>query len=257
MPGPGRYRELIGDVSTTLRGDVADETTEALVIESICEDDSAERVVLSNENFLCRANVAMAPDRLYPKAMKSAWLRNCLPSHEVEFAIALRNPATFLPDIVRKFPASEAAEEPLNGVSLGDMLWSPVVRDIHDANPDARIVVWCHEDTPFIWSEIVREVTGQDPYAEMEGEFDMLGTIIEPSGMARLEEFLSSREGLTESKRRQAIVAFLEAHAIEDAIEEEIDLPGWTDETVEDLSELYEEDIVSVKQIPNVDFIEP
>ena len=68
VPGPSRYRELLGDISTTLRGDVADDETEAMVLEAICDDNTADRIVLSNENFLCRAHVALDRERLYPKA---------------------------------------------------------------------------------------------------------------------------------------------------------------------------------------------
>ena len=253
VPGPSRYRELLGDISTTLRGDVADDETEAMVLEAICDDNTADRIVLSNENFLCRAHVALDRERLYPKASKALWLRNCLPSHDVEFAIAIRNPATFLPDIAKATDAEEAFDE----LSLGDMLWSEMLQEIQKANPNSRLLVWSHEDTPFIWSEIIREITGIDAMTNLEGEFDMLDTIMTPSGMSRLAEFLKSREGLTQSKRRRAVSAFLEAHAITDAIEEEIDLPGWTDATVASLTELYEEDVSSIKRIPNVTFIEP
>ena len=253
VPGPSRYRELLGDISTTLRGEAADQDTEAMVLEAICDDDTADRIVLSNENFLCRAPVALDQNRLYPKAVNSAWLRNCLPSHDVEFAIAIRNPATFLPDIAKLTGAQDAFDE----LSLGDMLWSEVLHDIHAANPDARMLVWSHEDTPFIWSEVVREITGLDPMIKLEGEFDMLETIMSPDGMTRLAEFVGAHEGMTQSNRRRAVAAFLGAHAISDAIEEEIDLPGWTDATVAGLTELYEEDVVSIQRIPNVTFIEP
>ena len=253
VPGPSRYRELLGDISTTLRGDQADEDTEAMIMEAICDDDTADRIVLSNENFLCRAPVAIDRDCLYPKAEKSAWLRNCLPSHDVEFAIAIRNPATFLPDIAK----TTGTQEAFDTLSLDDMLWSDVLLEINAAVPDARLLVWSHEDTPFIWSEVMREITGLDGMKTLDGEFDMLETIMSPAGMTRLAEFIDSHEGITQLKRRRAVSAFLEAHAIHDAIEEEIDLPGWTDATIAGLTELYEDDVATLKHIPNVTFIEP
>ena len=54
VPGPSRYRELIGNVSTTLRGEPASRDTEELILEAIGDDDHAERIDLSNEHFLCR-----------------------------------------------------------------------------------------------------------------------------------------------------------------------------------------------------------
>ena len=251
VPGPGRYRELLGDVSTTLRGAAADEDTEAMLIEAIRDDDTAERIILSNDNFLCRPDKAIAPDMLYPKAEKSAWLRQCLPSHEIEFAIALKNPATFLPELCR------ATDISLEGVSLGGLMWSDVVATIAEANPGRRLVVWCHEDTPFIWSEIMREITAHDPYTQLDGAFDMFETIISPEGMTRLTEFLDARNVTSEVKRRRAMSAFLEAHALRDAIEAEIDIPGWTDDTVAALTDLYEEDVAEITRMDGVTFIAP
>lgn len=254
VPGPGRYRELLGDVSTTLRGEPASEDTEAMVLEAILDDDTAERIVLSNQNFLCRPGVVLAEDGLYPKAEKSSWLRKCLPSHDVEFALAIRNPATFVPELVQ---SSDDAAAALERISLGDLLWSEVIADIQSSNPAAPMIVWCHEDTPFIWSEIMCEVTGHDPYTQLDGEFDMLETIITADGMQRLRDFLDARNVVDEIKRRRAVSAFLEAHAIEDAVEAEIDIPGWTSDTVEALTELYEEDVARISRMENLTFISP
>ena len=254
VPGPGRYRELLGDVSTTLRGDAASSETEAMVMEAICDDDTAERIVLSSENFLCRPGIALAQNGLYPKAEKSAWLRQCLPSHKVDFALAIRNPATFIPELMKH---SDDVGETLEGVMLGDLVWSEVIADIAAANPNSRIIVWCHEDTPFVWSEIMHELTAHDPFTELDGEFDMLETIISPEGMSRLNEFLDARDVTSQYKRRRAVSAFLDAHAIAEQIETEVDVPGWTDETIAALTELYDEDVAKIARMNEVTFISP
>ena len=254
VPGPSRYRELLGEASTSLRGEAADEDTEASILDAIRDDDTADRIVLSNENFLCRSDVAMAEDGLYPKSQKSAWLRQCLPSHEVEFALALRNPATFVPELLK---ANDQGEEALDDVSIGDLLWSEVLADIAVANPGCRIVAWSHEDTPFIWSEIVREVTGHDPFTEVDGEFDMLERIMSSEGMTRLVEFLDARQVTSQSKRRRAVSAFLDAHAIPDAVVTQIELPGWTNELIEMLTDAYEDDLQKIASMPEITYIAP
>ena len=254
VPGPSRYRELLGEASTALRGGAADEDTEAGIIEAICDDETAERIVLSSDNFLCRADVVLAEDGLYPKAGKSAWLRQCLPSHQAGFAMGLRNPATFVPELLR---LTGQGEEALDDVSITDLLWSEVLADIAVANPGARIIAWCHEDTPFVWSEIIREITGHDPFTEIDGEFDMLDRIMSDEGMTRLIDFLDARQVTSQSKRRKAVAAFLEAHAIEEAVEAEIDLPGWTDETIDMLTQLYEDDVERIAAMPEVTLITP
>ncbi len=258
VPGPGRYRELIRDVSTSLRGDAANPDTEAMLIEAIRDDDTAERIVLSNENFLCRDSVVLTDGALYPKAHKSAWLRQCFPGHQTEFAVALRNPATFVPDILHRVdPDGGERAALLATIALERLVWSDVIARIAEANPGARIFAWCHEDTPFIWAEIIREMTGADPYTTLDGEFDMLEQIITDDGMARLKSFLSLRDVSGPTRRRSAVAAFLQAHAIEDAIEEEIDIPGWTDDTIDELTARYDEDVARIARMPGVQMIEP
>ncbi len=254
VPGPSRYRELIGETSTRLRGEPADADTQKLILAAICDDETADRIILSNDNFICRPRVVLGPDGLYPKAEKTAWLRNCLPDHDTVFALGIRSPATFVPEIVASI---KNAEKTLENLPLADLLWSDVLADIAVANPGSEILCWCHEDTPFIWSEVMAEVTAHDPFTELDGEFDMLETIMSEDGMERLQEFLESRGVSDQIKRRRAVSAFLEAHAIEEEIEAEIDVPGWTDDTVEALTEIYEEDIARIAAMSEVTFIAP
>jgi hypothetical protein len=257
LPGPIRYRELLGETSTRLRGEPAPPETEAMILERIAPAPGTERVVLSNENFLCRSDVALGRDCLYPKAMKSAWLRQCLPSHEAEFAIALRNPASFLPDLIAGLGGPPPHEDLLaEGVFLADLRWSDVIRRIAEANPGCPITVWCHEDTPFLWPQIQRELAGLDPSHTLDGALDMAETIMTPEGYTRLSEFLETRDVRVETRRRRAIAAFLDAHALEDQIEAEIDLPGWTEETVETLTALYDEDVEEIARMPEVTFLD-
>ena len=58
---------------------------------------------------------------------------------------------------------------------------------------------------PFVWSEVMRELTGHDPFLELDGEFDMLETIISKDGMARLKDFLDAR-GVISVTERQAYI---------------------------------------------------
>jgi len=52
-------------------------------------------------------------------------------------------------------------------------------------------------------------------------------------------------------------VAFLDKFAKEEALDEELDLPGWTDRMIEDLSVIYDEDCEAIGHIPGVTMITP
>ncbi len=253
VPGPSRYRELIGNVSTTLRGEQASSDTEDMLLEAIGDDDHAERIVLSNEHFLCRDSVVLSEEGLYPKAQKSAWLRNCFPSHDVEFAIALRNPATLVPDILARLPEEDQGPA-LEAIHLERLRWLDVVVDIASSNPETPLLVWCHEEAPFIWGDLMRELTAHDPTTQLEGDTDMLEQLMSSDGVTKLGEFLQTQGSVTREQRNQAITAFLDAHAEED-LEAEIDLPGWTADTVAQMSLDYDEDVATIAELNTVTMI--
>ena len=103
----------------------------------------------------------------------------------------------------------------------------------------------------------MRELTQHDPFTRLDGALDMAERIITDEGMRRLDEFLRTRSDLTETRRRAAIAAFLEAHAVPDEVETEADIPGWTEDTLDDLTELYEEDVARLAGLDGIRFIEP
>ena len=251
LPGPGRYRQLIGEVSTSLRGEAADDETEAMLIDTIRDDETADRIVLSNENFICRAQLALGTGRLYPRIEKAAWLGQLFPGCRVSFALALRNPATFVPDMVRRGETS-----PQNAPRAGGM-WADVVERLFHACPDAEVIAWCHEDAPLIWPQIMRELAGVDATLPLDGGLDMAGRLMTPAGRARLLAFIERRSDLTERQRTRALSAFLAAHAEDEAVTQVIDLPGWTDRTVAWLTEDYEEDVAAVAAARGVTFLTP
>ena len=55
--------------------------------------------------------------------------------------------------------------------------------------------------------------------------------------------------------RRRVCAAFLDKYARDDAVEEELDLPGWTEELVEELTEDYDDDIARIQHMPGVNLI--
>ena len=58
-------------------------------------------------------------------------------------------------------------------------------------------------------------------------------------------------------QKRRVIAAFLDKFAREDMIVEELDLPGWTDAMVNELTEIYDDDVFEISRIPGVNFIAP
>ena len=258
VPGPGRYKALLRDSINTLRGQYAAFEAQEALIEAVIDDDTTERIIFSNDSFISMPAKAVDEDQFYPKAQKAAWLRNMFPAHEVEFALSIVNPASFLPAIMRMQEDSGApAAEIMAEIDVFSLRWSEFVERLRDAVPDARIIIWANEDTPFIWNEVMREVAGVDTFTKLMGGLDILAKIMDREGMQRLRKFMASRPPVNESARRRIIAAFLEKYALDSEVMEDAALPGWTDETIDRLSEIYEDDIEVIRRMPGVTFLAP
>ena len=259
IPGPGRYRMTMVRAAQKLRGAQASGDSREVLLDMIVDDDSAQRVVLTHENFICVPGRIFENGILYDKAAyKPLWLRQLFPGLQVEFFLAIRNPATFIP-AVYYHPEQESKkfENFLDGVDLDQVRWSDVILSIREANPDCPLTVWCNEDTPLIWPQVIQEVSGHDPAIQVNGGFAVLGTIMKPEGMQRLRTYLGTHPPQNEIQRRRILVAFLDKYALEDEVEEELDVPGWTDALVHTLTQNYEDDLDEIGRMPGVNFISP
>ena len=192
---------------------------------------------------------------LYPAAAEKARvLHNLFPDHKVEFFLAVRDPATFVPAFLTKYTDIDRGEV-MSKLNPMGMVWSDIIKDIREENPDCQITVWCNEDTPLIWPEVMHEITAIDMRVLFKGGLDIIAQIMEREGVKRLRAYMAENQPTNEIQRRRVLAAFLDKYAIEDAVEQEINLPGWTAELVEELSASYEDDMLEIARIPGVNFI--
>ncbi len=256
VPGPGRYRPIINQVLDKLRGARASQDTQDVLLEQILDADDTDRLVLSSPYFLSNHPGALRGGRLYPRAgAATLGLRNLFPDNEVEFFIAVRNPATFVPALHMRLQKAPFAEYTA-GIDPDTLIWSDVVRDIRAACPDAPVTVWCNEDTPLIWPEVMHRITGISPDIQLKGGFDILSRIMAREGVKRLRAYLGAHPPGTEDQRRRILAAFLDKYALEDEVEEELDLPGWTPELVDHFGDVYDDDMIELSRIDGVRLIE-
>jgi len=259
VPGPGRYRKTVVDAARKLRGDQASRDSSEMLIDAIVDNDSASRLVMSFENFICQPSRIFEDGTLYHKAAyKPMWLRNLFDETSVEFFMAIRNPATFIPAVFHhKDQKMSSFDAFLDGLDPDQIRWSEVIRTIRETNPGCPVTVWCNEDTPLIWPQVLQQVSGHDPATELAGGFNVLATIMNGQGMRRLRTYLADNPPRNEVHRRRIIATFLDKFAIRDAVEEELDVPGWTDDLVRRLTRNYEQDLSVIETLPGVNFIAP
>ncbi len=257
VPGPGKYRRLIRETIQNLNGAMPADDTRGILLDAILDAEQPKRLVMSNANFICIPNRIFDNGIFYEQTeTKVRALTQLFPNDEIDLFIGLRNPATFLPDA---FAASKATtlDAYLKGFHPTQIRWSDIVKRILHVAPNAQLTVWCNEDTPLIWAELMRDIAGVSSDTRITGGFDLLASIMSQEGMNRFLNYMQQHPPQTENQKRKIIAAFLDKYALDDEIEEEVDLPGMTPDLVEDLSDIYEKDVVSIASMDAVHFIHP
>lgn len=258
VSGPGRYRRVLREAMNALKDQPASPELQEDLLAAVMDEDHAERIVFSNQQFICAAHSVLAENRIYPQiGEKVQWLRNLFPEAAAEFHIGLVNPATFIPELFDRCKEESDFTGFLAGVAPVALRWSDTLAAIRAAVPEARLVAWCNEDTPLIWPEILRDLGGMPESMKIEGEHDFLGTIMSEEGIRRMESYLATHPVKTPQQRQRVVTAFLDKYAKPEAVVMEMDLPGWSEELVEALTAGYVEDIERIRTMEGVAFLSP
>lgn len=256
VPVPWRYRPVFREMQAVLRGQPARPEMQETLLDAVMDEDRAERLVFSNELFLCVPQRVVSDDGFYSIAhRKFRALANIFPGSDCEFHLCLRNPATLIPALIER-GQNLTYEGLMNGRNPLSLRWSEVIARCLAENPGVRLVVWCNEDTPLIWPDVLRRVAGVGAEVELDGELDMVATILRPEGTLKLKSALAAA-GATRSERRRILEELLAEFVKPDALEMDIALPGWTEEIVEAMTENYEADLADIAGMAGVEFLTP
>lgn len=257
VPGPGKYRTLLKESFAALDQAAPSEDARDVLVDAILDEETTDRLVLTNEHFFGSARFALGDGQLYPlAAVRMRQLDTLFDTDEIELCMAVCNPATFLPNVLSR-AAPEQQAQLLAATPPQDLLWSEMFTRIRYALPDMPITVWCNEDTPVIWPEVIRAVAGLEPGAKFNGGFDLLREIMSREGMRRFRAYLRDHPDLNDAQKRRVMIAFLDKYALDEKLEEELDLPGWTSDLIEELTEIYDNDIQVLSEIPGLRLIAP
>ncbi len=254
VPGPTRYRSLLRDTAVALKGRTATLETQAMILEQIMEQDHADRLILSWDNFLSYPQWAVR-GALYPNAAERirAFTR-IFPEAEAEFHLSIRNPATFLPDLFKR-QKGKTHDEFMEGVEPLRLRWSTMVAQVRALNQTVPLTIWCDEDTPLIWPDVLQAVSGHRPGLVLEDADALLASIMTADGMARLTAYLAENPPESSDIRKGIVAAFLDKFADPAKIEMDLEMPDWTDDLVAEMTETYEADIAHIARSFDVTFL--
>jgi len=257
VPPPSSYRKLLRDIlnsaeGTGLAGDARD-----MVLDAIGDTGGVDRLILSNQGFFGTQKMAVSGSVFYPAAeARLGLLQQLFAGDEIALFLGIRNPAMFLPALLEGTSFTTVAELVRDG-DPERLRWSHLVERIRSAFPDIPVTVWCNEDTPLAWGQILREMTGIDASMQIEGEFALLSEIMTQAGFQRFAAYLGDHPDLTETQKQRVIAAFLDKYADADAIEVELDLPGWNAGIIDRLTAIYDADLDAIRRQSGVRVIAP
>lgn len=255
VPSPTRYRKLLRDTAVQLRGHHASQETQAMLLDEIMDEPAADRLILSWDGFLSFPAFVLQNGLYTFAGERVRAFTRIFPDIDAEFALGIRNPATFVP----------ALQDKVNAKGRGDVLqaydperlhWSAVIDTIRAHSPGVPITVWCDEETPLVWPEVLQAVAGHPPDLVLEDIDDVLTLIMTEIGMGRMKAYLAAHPPQSVAQRRRIVTAFLEKFARPEQVLQEVDMPGWTDETVARMTEAYLQDVERIRAMAGVTMIE-
>lgn len=257
VPGPRNYRSLLRETLGILNGAEASPDVQSLLLDTLTETDDVERILLFHENLICLPQRVVSENGLYamaPRRLKA--IANLFPDHECEFHLALCNPAVLIPSLVQRGVA-ESYDAIMGAADPTRQRWLPTIRKIIEVNRAINLTLWCNEDAPLIWPQILRRICALPDSTVLEGDTDMATALMTDPGAAALRADLMADTPATPEAWVGRVSTALEEHGRPEELALPIDLPGWTDEVVANLTESYVDECAAIATIPGVRFLSP
>ncbi|MCT4332654.1 hypothetical protein MU516_07210 [Paracoccus sp. YLB-12] len=253
---PARHRGLLEEAMMALNGAAATPEMQQIMLDAMLETEAPQRVVMSSPTLLGTPARAVSREGLYPQiGSRSAALAGLFADAHAEFFVAIRNPAVLLSKLTHLNNGGYAAM--MQGADPRNLRWRDTIQRLVRSAQGRRVVIWCHEDVPLIWPELVRLIGDIPPEAPLSGALLYMQELLGEAGMARLNAELGGRDQLSIAQRREIQTAILQDQLPPDAADEEINLPGWTQDLVDQITRDYHADVAEIAVLPGVEFVLP
>ncbi|TBN41083.1 hypothetical protein EYE42_06790 [Paracoccus subflavus] len=252
---PDRHGGLFEKALASLKGGRATPEMQQILLDAVLHGEAPARAVFSTPTFMGAPGRAVGQGGLYPQmGARAAALANLFPDHDIEFFVAIRNPASLIAEVLSIFTGG-GYDALMQGCGPLDLRWRDPIQALLRAVPRRRVVIWCHEDVPLIWPEIARLIGNIPPDAPLKGGTLYLEEILGQDGMACLKEALAAQDQLSVAQRRTISSQVMQTHALPAVLDQMIDLPGWTQDTVDRVTDQYRTEVAQIAVLSGVEFV--
>lgn len=247
VPDPLKYLDLIEGAKKNLNGHPASKVLEDSLLAMILETDHTERLVLGSENFLSWPHNIWIQGEFFPNAARNIkLLRMLFPSFSVEFNLIVRNPFSFI-NALQKHRKNKRLREELLHVNPINVSWFQTIKQIARAVPDCKIHVWRFEALAVDWPKMIKALAVFPENTPVQITEQTIENFLNPRGKKYFLKSLSTNPPSDESKLFERFSSYVLVHGKERA--EEIIT---TSQIWEMTEENYQDDILRLKEIPNV-----
>nr|WP_111298749.1 hypothetical protein [Paracoccus saliphilus] len=254
---PNRHRGIFDEALKSLNGGEATPEMEQIMLDAMLDSDDPQRVVMSTPTFMGAPGRVVGQEGLYPQiGMRAAALARLFPSARSEFFVALRNPATLLAEVLPQFSGG-GYDDLMQGCHPLQLRWRAAIQRLVRAAQGRRLVLWCHEDVPLIWPEVVRLVAGLPQDVPLSGGLLYMHEVLGDLGIARLRDAMAGQDQMSVTRRREIYGEMIARHALPDTLDQVVDLPGWTQDLVDKVTQNYRADVAEIAVLPGVEFLLP
>lgn len=220
-------------------------------------DENTGRLVLSAPGLLARLPEALDGRLLYPQAApRIQALREMFAGHQVELFFCIRNPATYVPAFLAN-AKERHVQNVLANLSGESLRWSQLVADFRSLWPEAALTLWCDEDTPFLWHQLLELVAGMTPEGGFAKSYNWFQSVMLEGGAEKLEAYLQASPPVDEDHRQKVISAFLDKFCDDAKLDIDISATGWDEAQVDALTQLYEDDVEVISRMDGVRVLLP
>jgi len=251
IPFPAKYRKIEGDIySSNLNFPISLE--EQLSFFKLVSDiETFERFVVSHNAFISNRWRAITEVGLYPSLQKKMdFLDNLFFDLDVEIYLEIESLATFPFTVYNELHNDK--KRLLNSPKFSTFRWAELVNIISTSLPNAKIIVFCTEDLPFVWPTIVQKMTGITSVFTLKGIFDLPLGWIEP---AEQNDFIKKiQSSSTPSIEQYSFLIEKYCPPIKD-LSAEYESLGWNQQHYTFYNSLYQKDIENIENIPNVEVL--
>ena len=134
-------------------------------------------------------------------------------------------------------------------------LWSELTERIDLFHPDLPVILWANEDTPVTWPAILREVLDLPENSAVHGGLHMAGAVLDGRAREDLGSRISKDLPKSELQMMRLLSVFLWDNVDRSRTEFEVDHAGWDQETIDDFTLIYEQDLDSCLDLEQVTVI--